>query len=236
MQNNNLWFRFGHVTVRIKWIPEGWLVMMIVKNSNISMDIVPDKEHAWKPRKEDWQNISIFAIKSKAIKTPKGWLLYIINKPKSTFSDGYRAPVTVSTKYIHDPENIFNPDETEKKDDTNQENDHEENVDKRTCLDLILDDDTKKPEPIEGYQIRVQSVSYSGTNNSPVKAETLDELKDILKNKYHITLFTLISKPLAFDSSGAVYNQRRQIPLTQLNDDDCQWLAESSSYDVRHLE
>ena len=239
MERNNLSLKFGDVRINIKWVPEGWLVMMRVKSSNISLDVIPDKKHLWKPKKEDWLNISIFGInKSKAVKTPEGWLIYVINKPKIKLSIDYRHPVTVSTKYIHDPENIFNPDETVKRDSSAKKIDLEGGTDKRTVSDLIKDNKAKapKPTPTEGYDIRVETSSYGGTDNSPVKAKTLEELIDILKNKYHKHSFTLISKPLAFESSGSVYNKRRDIPIEELNDADCQWLAENSSYDVRHLE
>ncbi|MEA1922765.1 MAG: hypothetical protein U9N63_08915 [Pseudomonadota bacterium] len=116
MQNENLKFSFGNVHITIKWIPEGWLAIVNVKDANVSMDIVPDKKHIWTPRADDWQVNTVFAFhkkKAKSIRTPSGWLFYILNK--ESWKASHTSKSYVSTKYIHDPENVFNPDETVEK-------------------------------------------------------------------------------------------------------------------------
>lgn len=244
MKENNLRFKFQKVTIHIKWIPGGWLAMMMAKDSTITMETIPDKDHTWKPQKEDWQNISIFGAKgAKSIKTPEGWLIYIFNNVKlGSLSSSNRIPVThVCTKYIHDPKNVFVPDETEKIDDLKSGNDAEEannhtNLHHDEGLKIKTYPKSEELEPISGYYIRVEScVSHGATNWSSVNAETLDELKDILRNKYGKRYFTLISSSTVAGVS-AIHNQRKYIPLKELNDEDCQWLSEKTNYDVRHLE
>jgi hypothetical protein len=233
-------FNFGFVNIYIKSIPEGWMVKMVFNKADIRLEIVPDKDHIWKPKKEDWQNIRFFTHnRAKVIRTPAGWLLFLCKEiSRITRERGFSRQVLGDTKYIHDPDNIFNPELIAKRNNTGQQSEPEkevEDVEKQSCRDLEQDRFTEKSEPLHGYRLTVKTFSRCGEDWSRIRAETLEELKDILKNKYKKSTFTLISTSLASDCT-AIHNQRRLIPLDELNDEDCQWLAERSGYDVRHLE
>ena len=195
-------FKFRLVNIYIKSIPEGWMVKMVFDKADIRLEIVPDKDHIWKPIKEDWQDIRIFTHnKAKAIRTPAGWLLFLYKEKKRiTRERGFSRQVFGDTKYIHDPDNIFDPEIIAKRNYTEQQSESKkevEDIEKQSCRDLAQDRFTESPKTINGYLITVATYSICGSYRSPVQADTLDELKDILKNEYKTFQFSLISTTIA---------------------------------------
>jgi len=241
MSKEKILLKSNYVNINIQQIPEGWLVKMVLYHAEIRLETVPDKDHIWKPVKADWQEISIFNHnKARAIKTPTGWLIYVFRVENRIKERLFTRQVFGDIKYIHDPENIFNPDILGKKVDagTLEPKTKSKKVKKpgeQHCDRLARNRPSEKSETVSSYRISVKTYRRCGETLSPVRADTLEELRDILKNKYGKSDFTLISKSLAFDGC-AVHNQRKMIPLVELNEDDCRWLATRSGYDVRYLE
>ncbi|MCK5681862.1 hypothetical protein KAI46_13735 [bacterium] len=106
-------FRFQSITIDYKKIPEGWLVKISATKSNFDLAIVPDKEHFWKPREETLQTIKFMGMTgTRFIKTPQGWLVCMTKKDRLSSYNGDTTDIRfVNVKYIHDPENKFNPEE-----------------------------------------------------------------------------------------------------------------------------
>ena len=201
---------------------------------------VPDKNHTWEPQKRDWKKIKFFGKKTcRAIKTPEGWLIYILNNGRLQLPELEQVPIThVCTKYIHDPEHISDPDETEKETDI-QKTEKKANNQTSIHLDMgntnITPSGTKEKGPFASYHISIEeNVCRGVTSFTTVEVKTLEELKDILKNQFKKSHFTLISTCIVADLS-TIHNKRSYIPLAEINEDDLKWLAEKSNIETRHL-